>query len=64
MAWFSLVATALGAVIAFSGSTLSDTLRSRRELTRSQLAAQHNMTVDFIMSVNSAHELLRGVANQ
>jgi hypothetical protein len=64
MAWFSLIATALGAVIAFSGSTLSDGLRSRRELTRSQLEARHQVTVDFIMSINNAHELLRDVASQ
>lgn len=64
MAWFSLVATALGAVIAFSGSSLSDVIKSRRELSRGQLEAQHQMTVDFIMSINNAHELLREVAIQ
>jgi hypothetical protein len=64
MAWFSLVATALGAVIAFFGSTLSDGLRSRRELLRSRLDSQHQTTVDFIMSINSAHELLRDAASQ
>jgi hypothetical protein len=64
MAWFSLIATALGAVIAFSGSTLSDGLRSRRELIRSQLEPQHRTTMDFIMSINNAHELLRDAAGQ
>ena len=63
-AWISLIATALGALIAFSGSTLSEGIRSRREQARSQLETQRKMTVDFILAVDNVHSLLRKVATQ
>jgi hypothetical protein len=63
-AWISLIATALGALIAFSGSTLSEGLKSRREQARSQLETQRQITVDFILVVDKVHGLLRQVATQ
>lgn len=63
-AWISLIATALGALIAFSGSTLSEGIKSRREQGRSQLEAQRKITVDFILAVDNVHGLLRQVAVQ
>jgi hypothetical protein len=62
LAWISLVATALGAVIAFSGGILTEGVRSRREQARSQLEAQRQLTVNFILATDSAHGLLRNVA--
>lgn len=64
MEWISLIATALGAAIAFSGGLLSDGMKSRRERTRSRLDAEHRIIVDFVLAVNDALAVLRSVAAQ
>lgn len=63
-AWISLIATALGALIAFSGNALAEGMKSRREQARSQLETQRQITVDFILVTNKVHGLLRQVAMQ
>lgn len=64
MQWYSLVATALGAIIAFSGSTLSELLRSHRDERRSQTQTKHQVAIDFILAANRAHGRLRQIARQ
>jgi hypothetical protein len=63
-AWISLIATALGALIAFSGNTLSEGMKSRREQSRSQLETQRQVTVEFILAADNVHGLLRQVGMQ
>ena len=62
MQWYSLVATALGAVIAFSGSALSEVIRSRRDDRRNSVQTKHQAAIEFILSANRAHSRLRLVA--
>jgi hypothetical protein len=64
MQWTSLVATALGAIIAFSGSTLAEFIRSRRDERRNRTQTKHQVAIDFILAANRAHGLLRRVAWQ
>ena len=55
MQWYSLIATALGAIIAFSGSTLTEMLRNRRDERKNRVEAKLQMTVDFMLAANRAH---------
>ena len=64
MGWISLVATALGAIIAFSGSTLSESIKHKREESRGQIQAKHQISIDFILAANSAHSRLREVTSK
>ena len=64
MGWISLVATALGAIIAFSGSTLSESIKHKREESRGQIQAKHQISTDFILAANSAHSRLREVTSK
>lgn len=64
MQWTALAATALGAIIAFSGSVLSEFIRSRREERKSRTQTKHQVAIDFILAANRAHGLLRRVAWQ
>lgn len=58
------VATALGAIIAFSGSTLSESIKHKREESRGQIQAKHQISIDFILAANSAHSRLREVTSK
>lgn len=53
--WSSLIATALGAIIAFSGGTLSEILRSHRDDKKNRTEAKHQIAVDFLLAANRAH---------
>ena len=61
MEWLPLVSTALGAVIALSGSLLTSMRSGRDQLDREREAHRRQAYLDFAAGLNSAHAALRAV---
>ncbi|AVT28196.1 hypothetical protein C6361_00305 [Plantactinospora sp. BC1] len=56
-----LLATAVGAVIALSGTLLTDVRRDRRQRVRDDEQVRREVCVDFVLALNLAHAGLREV---
>lgn len=63
-AWVSLIATALGALIAISGTTLADYLKHRRDERKSLRQDKQQLSTDFILAANRATGMLRRAATR
>lgn len=53
-AWISLIATALGALIAISGTTLADYMKSRRDEYRDLRQNKQQLSTEFILAATQA----------
>ncbi|NRQ36238.1 hypothetical protein HII36_31035 [Nonomuraea sp. NN258] len=62
MDWLPLVSTVAGAVIALGGTMLADTLRRRDERGRGLRTDRRQSYLDYVLALDTAHGLLRGVA--
>ncbi len=60
--WVPLAATALGALIAISGTTLADFLKNRRDERRDLRQSREQLSADFILAATSATGGLRQAA--
>jgi hypothetical protein len=58
-----LIATAVGAVIALSGTLLADVRRDRRQRDRDDERFRRETYVDFVLALNAAHNGLRDVGD-
>ncbi|MCM0676897.1 hypothetical protein NCC78_19715 [Micromonospora phytophila] len=62
MDWLPLASTAAGAVIALSGTLLVDLRRERDVRSRDREVDSWRNSIDFALALDSAHSLLRDVA--
>lgn len=62
MSWFTLLSTALGAVVALGATLLTDRVRWRRERGERQLGAQRDIYVAYLTALHQANQALRMVS--